>query len=310
MEELQKKHRQEVRDLQSRVTQKKRNATKKTRKGVNDECAELERQLSLRQTAELAAFRGSPEPLGHVAEATNVDGIANEAGILEAHQPPVPLASDKELSVLPASGPTSNGHAKKPNRQKARLARRAAEQAAAVEQAKEEAANLPDLREKEQKGMHEAFDARGLFEQEMRPDGHCLYAAVADQIQHSGIDLVPNRPNNVGDLQSLKGYRLTRAVAAKYILTHSDDFQPFLEEPLEDHVRMVRETGEWGGHLEILALAKAYSVNINVLQGDGRVEQISGGDNDQAPLLWLAYYRHSHGLGEHYNSLRVHNPGI
>ena len=54
MEELQKKHRQEQKDLQPRITQKKKSAIKKSRRGVNDECAELEQQLKERQQDEVA----------------------------------------------------------------------------------------------------------------------------------------------------------------------------------------------------------------------------------------------------------------
>jgi OTU domain-containing protein 6 len=45
MEELQAKHRKELRDLQSKITQKKKQASKKTRKGVNEECDRLEQEL-------------------------------------------------------------------------------------------------------------------------------------------------------------------------------------------------------------------------------------------------------------------------
>ena len=69
---------------------------------------------------------------------------------------------------------------KKPNRQKARLARRAAEQEAATAQAKKEAADLPNLREQERKSMRNAHTARDLTEHEIRSDRHCLYAAIAE----------------------------------------------------------------------------------------------------------------------------------
>lgn len=100
------------------------------------------------------------------------------------------------------------------------------------------------------------------------------------------------------------GYKTTRQVAAAYIAQNPDDFMPFLEKPFDQYVKTIRETGEWGGHLEILALAKAYQVDINVLYGDGKIDKIECGSGSPAASLWLAYYRHSFGLGEHYNSLR------
>ena len=57
---------------------------------------------------------------------------------------------------------------------------------------------------------------------------------------------------------------------------------------------------------ELTALARAYGVEIRVLQ-DGRTETIApGGEAAPEPpkRIWLAYYRHGYGLGEHYNSLR------
>ena len=95
-----------------------------------------------------------------------------------------------------------------------------------------------------------------------------------------------------------------RAAAADYIDLHQDDFVPFLEEPLPEYLRRVRDTGEWGGQLELMALAKTYGANINVLQDFGRVEKIESSTEDSGKVMWLGYYKHGFGLGEHYNSLR------
>ena len=304
MEDLQKKHRQEQKDLLSRVTQKKKSATKKTRKGTSDECAELERQLKERHEAEIAALTSHDQLEVEDNENVSVNGDDQP----DRHEKPKDISeSMKAMSVF--STPVTNGHPKKPNRQKARLARRAAEQEVAAEEAEKEAANLPNLREKEMKAMQEAYISRGLKEHEIRSDGHCLYAAVADQLDHSEIGLKPKIQINIlNDEAQLKpaiaGYKITRQVAAAYISQNSEDFLPFLEKPLDQYVTTIRDTGEWGGHLEILALAKAYGVDINVLQGDGKVEKIECGIDKEPRTLWLAYYHHSFGLGEHYNSLR------
>ena len=301
MDELQKKHRQEQKDLQSRTTQKKKSATKKTRKGINDECAELERQLRERHAAEVLSLT-DPLVEDEVGNDVAVDMLEEE----EAKEPSNGLtASLKSMSVSAHSVP--DGPTKKPNRQKARLARRAAEQEAAAEQAEREAADLPNLREQELNSMREAYATKGLTEHEIRSDGHCLYAAIADQLEDSKMGLRPKikiTTNDVEPTTTNAGYKTTRQVAAAYISENPDDFAPFLEEPLAEYVETIRETGEWGGHLEILALAKAYGVDINVLQADGRVDKIECGLENAPHELWLAYYRHSFGLGEHYNSLR------
>ena len=81
-------------------------------------------------------------------------------------------------------------------------------------------------------------------------------------------------------------------------------FVPFLDEPLNDYLHKVRDTAEWGGQVELMALANAYGIIINVIQGDGRLEKIEPGQGTDCKSIWLAYYRHGFGLGEHYNSLR------
>ncbi len=305
MEELQNKHRQEQKDLRSRVTQKKNSATKKTRKGVNDECANLEKQLKKQQELELSALNGSQE-----AEISSTG--EDLAGNSEEYVPNVEDLDESTRTPHLSPVAAAPDHTKKPNRQKVRLARRAAEQEVAAVQAAKEASHLPNLREKEREVMRTAYTSRGLKEREIRSDGHCLYAAVADQLIDSDIGLKPRIDVDTVDFNqesSNLGYQVTRQVTANYISKNPDDFAPFVEEPLEEYIKRIRDTGEWGGHLELLALARAYGVNINVLQGDGKVEEIECGSEKTTNTLWLAYYRHNFGLGEHYNSLRRTTPG-
>lgn len=299
MEGLQKRHRQEQKDLQSRITQKKKSATKKTRKCVNDECEELERQLRDRHESELS-LPTRTQTNEHIEldadEDYPEDPLQGEAD----HGDDVP-----KKSAVAASDTVSQ--ARKPNRHKARLARRAAEQEAAVAKATEEAASLPDLREQERVVMSEAFKKHGLKEKAIRPDGHCLYSAVADQLNAVGVTWKPKAttPSTLDGTQpTAPDYKLTREAAAAYISEHPEDFLPFVEEPLEHYTKKIRDTAEWGGQLELLALSKVYGVNICVLQGDGRVEKIEPGADGAVRSIWLAYYRHTYGLGEHYNSLQ------
>lgn len=292
---LAKKHRQEQRDLQARITQKKKNASKKTRKGVNDECATLELELKERHAVERAAANGEPSPVDLD------DAPENEASDAEEGSRDAPRARQPEEVVqalaqaIHDTSISGQPQAKKPNRQKARLARRAADQEEAAAQAAEEAANLPDRRAEERAVMAKEMQARGLVEREVRSDGHCLYAAMADQMKQSNIEIKSG---------GLADYQAVRRDAATFIEAHAEDFAAFLEEPLDVYVAKVRDTAEWGGQLELSALARAYGLVIKVLQGDGRVETIETRDGKPAKEIWLAYYRHSFGLGEHYNSLR------
>lgn len=314
MEELLARHRKEARDLQARVTQKKKGASKKTRKGVNDECEQLERELKKRHEEEIAALDGGGGANGHREEDEAEDGEEEEGkGTIDAATDKLADLSVTSTSTRPTSSPSQQSQpqpAKKPNRQKARLARRAAEQEAAAEQAAAEAADMPDLKEIEKERMQASFKKHDLAETEIRADGHCLYSAVADQLETLGIGLKPRiRGSIVNGEGGQKGdgppYKTVRAAAADYIEGHGDEFEPFLEEPLFTYVHKVRDTATWGGQLELLALAKSYGVDINVLQGDGPVTKIEGGSEKKGEgEIWLSYYRHNFGLGEHYNSLK------
>ncbi|TRX97186.1 hypothetical protein FHL15_001980 [Xylaria flabelliformis] len=339
LEAIQARHRKEQRDLQSRITSKKKNATKKTRKGVNDECAGLERDLRERQKQELAALTGDKD-LNEQGEeeGEELDGVGRETAVQstgstaldtnsitdrlkdatmssDLHtEPPLQTPSSEPVAQIQAQAQEQGG--KKRNRQKERMARRAAEREVEAEAAEKEAQGMTDHRGLERSSLERAFNAHGLVEHEIRPDGHCLFSAVADQLAQRKIPISPSAPSREAvDGKSGEGqappYKVVRRAATDYMESHSDDFVPFLEEPLESYVPKIRDTAEWGGQLELLALASAYGVEIKVVQ-NGRTETIqpSGGrgeseaDKSGDRTIWLAYYRHGYGLGEHYNSLR------
>lgn len=311
MDELLSKHRKEQKDLQGRITQRKKSATKKTRKGVNDECDRMQRELSDKQQAEIAQLNGdSTEAL---ADLSLEDGEPNDED--KPSETPKEPAPEPEVE----SNPEPSSNTKKPNRQKARLARRAAEQAAQSAAAAEEAATQTNYRGNEQDVMDAVFKKLGLKEVEVTPDGHCLYSAVAKQLDESGLGLRPDpsrivlqsstqsRIDTVASPQH-DGYRAVRAVTADFITEHKEDFEAFMEEPLESYTRKIKLTAEWGGQLELQAIARAYGVEINVVQSDGRMEKIESGETfdeeeKRKRVIWLAYYRHTYGLGEHYNAL-------
>ena len=303
MEELQAKQRQEQRTLQGRITQKKKSATKKTRKGVNDECETLQRELDEQQHAELAALDG-----GGVEERMDDLNISDHTQVPDRERSSEELSSQPGISSAnkkPAYGeaPPAAGRAKKPNRQRARLARRAAETEAQIVQAEEEAANMPDQREIEQEAMATIFERIGLKEVLIRPDGHCMYSAIASQLASAKSTCGAPGSRLTNGANPNEGYRAVRVSAADFIEQHADDFAPFLEIPLKDHVHRIRDTAEWGGQLELQAISRAYNVDLNLVQADGRIEKIESGQGAGSKQIWLAYYRHSFGLGEHYNAL-------
>ncbi|KID87781.1 OTU domain-containing protein 6B [Metarhizium guizhouense ARSEF 977] len=196
LDQMTARHRRELKDLQGRITSKKKNATKKTRKGVNDECSGMERQLREKQAAEVASLDSTPRDVEPEPDAdadadddTNTNDEANgpERAAAEADDEAIDAAVDKlrlNGDALPAPSAAAG---KKRNRQKERLARRAAEQEAAAQQASEEASGMTDHRARESEYMRRTIAAHGLVEKDIEPDGHCLFSAVADQLAQSGI---------------------------------------------------------------------------------------------------------------------------
>ncbi|KAF9766014.1 hypothetical protein IL306_001614 [Fusarium sp. DS 682] len=288
LEQMNIRHRRELKDLQGRITGKKKNATKKTRKGVNDECAEMERQLREKQAAEITAL--NPD------DNHNDDKDDDTAPKVQDQLQEDELVKETETLTV-SEPPQQQQPGKKRNRQKERLARRAAEQEAEAQRAEEEASNMTNHRAKESEYMKSTFEKHGLVEKDIAPDGHCLFSAVADQLGQNNI------PLGGGDAKE-PAYKTVRRVASNYMLEHGDDFMPFLEEDLEGYAHKMRDTAEWGGQLELMALARQYKAEIRVVQ-DGRLERIGEEEGaESGKTLWLAYYRHGYGLGEHYNSLR------
>ncbi|CVK92624.1 related to OTU domain-containing protein 6B [Fusarium mangiferae] len=290
LEQIQTRHRRELKDLQGRITGKKKNATKKTRKGVNDECAEMERQLREKQATEIAALNNSDDNSDE-GESTHTEAQNQlQEDILVKDTEKLSVSKPEQQQQQPAPG-------KKRNRQKERLARRAAELEAEAQRAEEEASSMTNHRAKESEYMKSTFEKHGLVEKDIAPDGHCLFSAVADQLGQNDIPLGDSGTKD-------PAYKTVRRVASEYMLEHGDDFAPFLEEDLQDYARKMRDTAEWGGQLELMALARQYKAEIRVVQ-DGRLERIGEEEGaESGKTLWLAYYRHGYGLGEHYNSLR------
>jgi OTU domain-containing protein 6 len=299
MEDLLTRHRKELRDLQSRITQKKKEATKKTRKAINAECEQLETQTRARHAKEVHEL---DNPSAAAAdEDTNVyvpppplsaeEEEPAEPSTTESETASDPVPPIEQLTISASTESPPPGRAQKPNRQKARLARRAAEVAAASEAAALEASSLPNLRQRELSTMAGLLKSHKLTEHQIAPDGHCLYSAFAHSLRTAGLEneTVP------------KDYKEARARCAAFMRENRDDFEGFLEEGFEDHVTKVENTAEWGGQTEVLALGRAFNVKVNVLQAEGRVEKMN--EDAEGGEVWLGYYRHAFGLGEHYNSL-------
>ena len=207
---------------------------------------------------------------------------------------------DLFLLPLPFAPTHAHGHL-----QQRKEAEAAADRARFEEELKANGGN-PDEAENERKGIDLACQSLGVEMHEINPDGHCLYAAIADQ-----YNLLYHHKTN---------YQGMRKTTSEHMKSHRDDFLPFISDSDEKMAGIVNSdagkrnngdaflaycdaietTGVWGGQPEILALSQSLDVPIWVVQSDSPTLKI--GESKRKPLL-ISYHRKMYGLGEHYNSL-------
>ncbi|CAN3360774.1 hypothetical protein DICA4_D26544 [Diutina catenulata] len=285
MDEIVARHKKEQRDLVATVTGLKKQATKKTRKSVLQKCADLEHELEQRHAAELREARGETEAVE--------EELTPEMILAQMEAASVADDSTDQPTTPPAPEPAVP---KRRNRQKERAERKKAEIERIRAEAAKEAEGAVDYRQIEADNMAALCQHQGLTVFDIQPDGHCLFASMADQ-------LAQRRQLEV-DIDTL------RRQAGDYILAHPDDFVPFLFDEttmslrdVGDYVAELTSTAMWGSDMEIMALAKVYEVAVEVHQAGADTLVINEDARDDDTLK-LGYFKHSYGLGEHYNSLR------
>ena len=163
-----------------------------------------------------------------------------------------------------------------------------------VRLAQEEASSSVNTKQVETDAIAKKLATLNLTIKEIKPDGHCLYSAIADQLKDTSMD-----------------YTHIRKLAAEQLRIHAEDYLPFMTNDLGDmlsddefavYCSKVECTAEWGGQLEVMALSKALSRQIHIVQMGSDVLKIGEDIIDPHPIM-LSYHRHAYGLGEHYNSL-------
>jgi len=167
--------------------------------------------------------------------------------------------------------------------------------------AERKAAAGPTKRDQEVASVLEKLKPSGLRLREVEADGHCLYRAVADQVVQAG------RGTFTADTKD--PHLLLRTMCARYMAQHRQDFEPYIapdgegDAPLtfQQYCDRVKNTADWGGQLELRALAGALETPIKVVGADSN--PIVMGEQFSGDPLTVTYHRHYLTLGEHYNSV-------
>ena len=83
----------------------------------------------------------------------------------------------------------------------------------------------------------------------MKPDGNCLFRAIADNLR--------------GDA---KKYKIYRRKCVYYIRNHPKKFKNFVMDhgTVKEYCKMMKKDKKWGGEVEIKALAARFKFNIMI----------------------------------------------
>ncbi|KAG2697309.1 hypothetical protein I3843_07G099700 [Carya illinoinensis] len=288
------RHRKEISQLQNKEIELKKAAAKGSKaeqkakkKQVEEEISQFSAKLKEKHAAELAS-------LGY--SSSDGDGKGNIVNLVKA------IAG---VSV------TSQPDQSKPSKSAKRRGKRAQQEAEREQRIQEEQSSIVSDRMIEDEKLERKLEPLGLTVNEIKPDGHCLYRAVEDQLALLSGGLSPYT------------YQELREMVAAYMRKHASDFVPFflsdnaiegdsdnsLAERFENYCKEVESTAAWGGQLELGALTHCLRKHIMIYSGSfpdvemGK-EYISDGVNGSSDSsIMLSYHRHAFGLGEHYNSV-------
>ena len=162
----------------------------------------------------------------------------------------------------------------------------------------------PSSRELEIQRINDKLSHHGLEIKPVASDGHCMYRAIADQLAKNASG------SHESVTTSSSPHLLLRAMCVEMLRQRRAEFEPFMtlgEESFESYCNKVGKTAEWGGQLELRALAQALQETIVVVSAtaDDVVmgEEFSAAGRDRA--LTISFHQHYFSLGEHYNSTQT-----
>lgn len=259
---------------------------KAKKKQVEDEISQLSSQLKAKHSEELASL-----------------GYNNAGG----------EKSDTNNLVMAIAGVSINnqGNSSKPRKGAKRREKRAQQEAAREQRIQEEQSNIVSDRMIENENLEKKLEPIGLTINEIKPDGHCLYRAVEDQLSFHSRSTSPYT------------YMELRRMVANYMREHESDFLPFFlsdnkvevdsgsspSERFQHYCKEVESTAAWGGQLELGALVHCLKKHIVIYSGSfpdvemGKEYKTVSESAECSPSIMLSYHMHAYGLGEHYNSV-------
>ncbi|XP_061369367.1 OVARIAN TUMOR DOMAIN-containing deubiquitinating enzyme 5 [Gastrolobium bilobum] len=293
-DEILSRHRKEISQLQKREVEMKKAAArgskaeqKTKKKQVEEEVSQLSAKLKEKHAQELAALGYSS---GNGSEKNNLDSL---------------------VKAIAGVSVTSEPEHKKVSKAKQRRDKRAQHEAEREQRIQAEQSDIVSDRMIENEKLERKLKPLGLTVCEIKPDGHCLYRAVEDQLALLSGGKSPHT------------YQELREMVAAYMRKNTTDFLPFflsenliegdsdesLAEKFENYCKEVESTAIWGGQLELGALTHCLKKHIMIFSGSfpdvemGKEYKSDYATDSSSSSIMLSYHKHAFGLGEHYNSV-------
>jgi len=324
--EMERRHKAEVRQLEGEIRAMLKAAKKSTKAQVETEALRKQYELKARhkeEEEELEAITGDSADGGGAADEDSEKGNDEAAKQAEREEEAKKKKDEEEQQVM----------AKKAKAKRKQDKKKAKEVEKEVERQQIAQSAGPSLRDIELDEINRQLLIEELEVKPVISDGNCLYRAIADQLQFasSAAGGDQKKQKKQSREKPLPDYNELRGIAAGYIRSHGDEFSPFLgmspEDPeFEEYVEKVASTSlsEWGGQLEVKAIAAALNVTILIYAANAPVVTMTaGGDDDSSSSssrssssssssdsststshpLRITFHRHYYALGEHYNSV-------
>ncbi|CAA0841527.1 Cysteine proteinases superfamily protein [Striga hermonthica] len=292
LEEMLSRHRIENSDLQKKEMSMKKAAAKGSKaeqkakkKLVDDEIHHLSTNLKQRQADELASL-GYSSSTSESQKGKNLDNL---------------------VKAIAGVSITNQAEQSKPSKSLKRREKRAQKEAARERRIQDEQSQIVSDRSIEDEKLAKKLGPLGFTINDIKPDGHCLYRAVEDQL---GLQSGGPSPYTYHEL---------RQMVAAYMREHKLDFLPFflsenaeddeseesMAERFENYCKEIESTAAWGGQLEIEALTHCLKKHIVIYSGSFPDVEMGKEYKCSSPSssIMLSYHRYAFGLGEHYNSV-------
>lgn len=182
-----------------------------------DEAKKLEQKLQARHQEEVRSFE---EREASASAGAAGDGQAQEGGTLAEEEPA--------------------GQPKGPTRaQKRREAKQAKEAEREARIALERAALGETPEEAETNKIEELLGGLNFVLHDIPPDGNCMFRSLEDQLSFQSTSALgfSHKPVDHCGL---------RKIASDHIRSHREDFEAFLEVPIDEYCDKMAENSEWG----------------------------------------------------------------